>query len=150
VVDSDPSLNPFQKSYLDRHPWQEEVIQSFLPTLIMALLALLIPLLLLLIGKKAQTTTTLSAMHDTMMSRYYKFLVVNVLIFFCVGTAAVQSFLVSFKKITGTSILNIVADSFPSAGPFYVGWRKYLICSSLSVLTKCSTSYLYHGCARGI
>jgi hypothetical protein len=96
----------------------------------MALLALLIPLLLLLIGKKAHTMPTLSEMHDTIMSRYYKFLVVNVLIFFCVGTAAVQSFLVSFTKITGTSILNIVADSFPSAGPFYVGWRKYFTSSS--------------------
>lgn len=24
----------FQKSYLDKHPWEEELIQSFLPTLL--------------------------------------------------------------------------------------------------------------------
>ncbi|KAJ7600700.1 hypothetical protein C8J56DRAFT_911019 [Mycena floridula] len=114
---------PKLKTYLDRHPWEEEVIQSFVPTLLVALLALLIPLILLLIGKKAHTITTLSALHDRIMTRYYKFLIVNVLVFFCVGTAALQSVLASFKVVTsGNDVLKIVADSFPTAGPFYVGW----------------------------
>jgi hypothetical protein len=115
-----------QKAYLDRHNWEEELIQSFLPTLLVALLALLIPLILLLIAKKAHTITTLSALHDRIMIRYYKFLIVNVLVFFCVGTAALQSFLLSFKS-KRPNILNVVADSFPTAGPFYVGWRKYTL-----------------------
>ncbi|KAK0464387.1 uncharacterized protein EV420DRAFT_1263449 [Desarmillaria tabescens] len=114
---------PSLKAYLDRHAWEEEVIQSFLPTLLVALLALLIPLILLLIAKKAHTITTLSALHDRIMTRYYKFLIVNVLVFFCVGTAALQSILDSFRASANTpDILQIVADSFPSAGPFYVGW----------------------------
>ena len=117
-------LTPTQKAYLDKHPWEEEVIQSFLPTILVALLALLIPLLLLLIAKKAHTITTLSALHDRILTRYYKFLIVNVLVFFCVGTAALQSFLVSFKSTSGQKILSDVSDSFPTAGPFYVGWRK--------------------------
>ncbi|KAG7440881.1 uncharacterized protein BT62DRAFT_567336 [Guyanagaster necrorhizus] len=114
---------PSLKAYLDKHAWEEEVIQSFLPTLLVALLALLIPLILLLIAKKAHTITTLSALHDRIMTRYYKFLIVNVLVFFCVGTAALQSILNSFRaSATTPDILQIVADSFPSAGPFYVGW----------------------------
>ncbi|KAH7915420.1 hypothetical protein BJ138DRAFT_1189738 [Hygrophoropsis aurantiaca] len=113
---------PSLYSYLSRHPWQEEVIQSFLPTLLISLLTILIPLLLLLIAKKAHTITTLSVLHDTIMTRYYKFLIVNVLVFFCVGTAALQSFLTSFKNVSGMSILTVVANSFPTAGPFYVGW----------------------------
>lgn len=101
------------------------MIQSFLPTLLVALLALLIPLILLLIAKKAHTITTLSALHDRIMTRYYKFLIVNVLVFFCVGTAAMQSLLTSFRASANRpDILQIVADSFPSAGPFYVGWRE--------------------------
>lgn len=100
------------------------MIQSFLPTLLVALLALLIPLILLLIAKKAHTITTLSALHDRIMTRYYKFLIVNVLVFFCVGTAALQSFLQSFKSTTRPDVLKVVADSFPTAGPFYVGWRE--------------------------
>jgi hypothetical protein len=85
---------------------------------------LLIPLILLLIAKKAHTITTLSALHDRIMTRYYKFLIVNVLVFFCVGTAAMQTFLQSFKSTTAPNVLQIVADSFPTAGPFYVGWRE--------------------------
>lgn len=37
---------PVQKAYLDKHPWEEELIQSFVPTLLVSLLSLLIPLLL--------------------------------------------------------------------------------------------------------
>ncbi|KJA17998.1 hypothetical protein HYPSUDRAFT_45721 [Hypholoma sublateritium FD-334 SS-4] len=113
---------PSLKAYLDRHAWQSEVIQSFIPTLLVSLLALLIPLILLLIAKKAHTITTLSALHDLMLTRYYKFLIVNVLVFFCVGTAALQSFLNSFRSPGKIDVINTVATSFPTAGPFYVGW----------------------------
>jgi hypothetical protein len=65
-------------------------------------------------------------MHDKIMTRYYKFLIVNVLVFFCVGTAAVQTFLTSIKTgISGEGLLNVVATSFPTAGPFYVGWSEF-------------------------
>jgi hypothetical protein len=107
---------------LDHHPWEEEVIESLLPTLLVALLALSIPPILLLIAKKMHTITTLSALHDLIMTRYYKFLIVNVLVFFCVGTAALQSFLGSIGS--SAQLLNVVAMRFPAAGPFYVGWCK--------------------------
>ena len=64
------------------------------------------------------------------MQRYYKFLIVNVLVFFCVGTAALQSFLQSFSKSANTpGVIKIVGDSFPTGGPFYVGWREFFFCS---------------------
>ncbi|KAF9242543.1 hypothetical protein BU15DRAFT_86750 [Melanogaster broomeanus] len=121
-IQSIASFWPGLYDYLSRHPWEEEIIQSFLPTILISLLAILIPLILLLIAKKAYTITTLSLLHDTIMTRYYKFLIVNVLVFFCVGTAALQSFLSSFQNVSGSNILQVVADSFPTAGPFYVGW----------------------------
>ncbi|KAI0061410.1 hypothetical protein BV25DRAFT_1916791 [Artomyces pyxidatus] len=113
--------------YLQHHDWEEELIQSFLPTLLVSLLTLLIPILLLLIAKKAHTIFTLSELHDRIMTRYYKFLIVNVLVFFCVGTATLQSFLVSFATSSqgNRNVLNIVSSSFPSAGPFYVGWMIF-------------------------
>ena len=114
-----------QYTYLNNHPWEEDIIQSFVPTVIVSLLTLLIPVLLILIAKKAHTLFTLSALHDRVMTRYYKFLVVNVLVFFCVGTAALQSFLLSFKSPASIKLIEVVADSFPTAGPFYVGWRTY-------------------------
>ncbi|KAF9565721.1 hypothetical protein CPC08DRAFT_740946 [Agrocybe pediades] len=113
---------PSLKRYLDHHAWQSEVLQSFIPTLLVALLALLIPLILLLIAKKAHTIPTLSALHDLILTRYYKFLIVNVLVFFCVGTAALQSFLNAFRSADRPDLIQVVASSFPTAGPFYVGW----------------------------
>lgn len=137
-----------------------------MPTVLTALLTLLIPLILrmfvsmivtpfnplttsfsVLIAKKAHTIITLSALHDRIMTRYYKFLIVNVLVFFCVGTAALQSFLVSFKATTGDQLIKVVSDSFPTAGPFYVGWRKHIACLLGRVLIYLS-SYLQHGNAR--
>ncbi|EKM51821.1 uncharacterized protein PHACADRAFT_31623 [Phanerochaete carnosa HHB-10118-sp] len=96
---------PALKNYLDVHEWQSEVLESLVPTVLVALLSLLIPLLLLLIAKKAQTIVTLSALHDRIMARYYKFLIVNVLVFFCVGTTALQSFLVSFQSVAGNQLI---------------------------------------------
>lgn len=40
------SLITVQKRYLDKHAWEEEVIQSFIPTLLLAVLAILVPLVL--------------------------------------------------------------------------------------------------------
>ncbi|KAH9950604.1 DUF221-domain-containing protein [Amylocystis lapponica] len=117
---------PALARYLGQHAWEEELLQSFIPTLLVSLLTLLIPLLLFLIAKKAHTLGTLSALHDKIMTRYYKFLIVNVLVFFCVGTAAVQSILVSFSATSGLRVIQIVATSFPTAGPFYVGWLIFI------------------------
>ncbi|KAI0755185.1 hypothetical protein C8Q80DRAFT_1093766 [Daedaleopsis nitida] len=116
------TLWPGLLGYLQKHQWEEEILQSFLPTVLVSLLAILIPLVLLLIAKRAHTIATLSALHDRIMTRYYKFLVVNVLIFFCVGTVALQSFLLSFKSIATNAIASVIAQSFPVAAPFYVGW----------------------------
>jgi Calcium-dependent channel, 7TM region, putative phosphate len=115
-----------QANYLTHHSWEEELLQSFIPTFLVSLLTLLIPPILFLIAKKAHTFVTLSALHDCILRRYYRFLIVNVLVFFCIGTATLQSFLVGFAtKETNRNALHILSDSFPSAGPFYVGWREY-------------------------
>ncbi|PIL22331.1 hypothetical protein GSI_15019 [Ganoderma sinense ZZ0214-1] len=116
------TLWPGLLDFLQTHQWEEELLQSFVPTVLVALLSLLIPLLLLLIAKRAHTIATLSTLHDRIMTRYYKFLVVNVLVFFCVGTVALQSFLLSFKSVASSKVVNVIAQSFPVAAPFYVGW----------------------------
>ncbi|KAF7981445.1 hypothetical protein HWV62_33457 [Athelia sp. TMB] len=79
---------PGLAKYLSDHPWEEEIIQSFVPTVLVSILTLCIPPIHLLIAKKAHTIVLLSALHDKILTRYYKFLVCNIVIFFCVGTAA--------------------------------------------------------------
>jgi hypothetical protein len=131
-----------QENYLEHHHWESEVLQSFVPTALIAGLAILVPLILLLVAKKAHTILTLSELHDRIMIRYYKFLILNVLgkhnnltaalvfahslsVFFCAGTAVLQTFL-NFSNlkdtVKGAKLIQIVAQTFPTAGPFYVGW----------------------------
>ncbi|KIK92736.1 hypothetical protein PAXRUDRAFT_146651 [Paxillus rubicundulus Ve08.2h10] len=149
-IQSIASFWPSLYNYLSRHPWEEEIIQSFLPTILVSLLTILIPPILLLIAKKAQTITTLSLLHDMIMTRYYKFLIVNVLVFFCVGTVALQSFLTSFKNVSGSGILQVIASSFPTAGPFYVGWLIFTTaihgCLELVMCKRhsCLPLFMYH------
>ncbi|KAF8578198.1 hypothetical protein K439DRAFT_1663846 [Ramaria rubella] len=111
---------PGLQRYLQKHPRDQEAISSLLPTILVSILTILIPMLLLLIAKKAHTIITFSKLHDTIMIRYWKFLVCNLLIFFCVGVAALESFLQSFRN--SVNPIPLIASSFPSAGPFYVGW----------------------------
>ncbi|CAE6498576.1 unnamed protein product [Rhizoctonia solani] len=107
--------------YLEKHYVQKELISSFLPTLFVALLAILIPLLLFFIGKKAHNIITFSRFHDRILTRYYKFLVCNVVIFFCFGVSALQSFLTSFGEQI-TNVVPLVASYIPVCAPFFVGW----------------------------
>ncbi|KAF8595215.1 hypothetical protein BDV93DRAFT_611513 [Ceratobasidium sp. AG-I] len=112
---------PGLDTYLETHRIQKELLSSFLPTLLVALLAILIPLLLLLIAKKAHNIITFSRLHDRILTRYYKFLVCNVVIFFCFGVSALQSFLTSFGEQL-TNVVTLVASDIPLVAPFFVGW----------------------------
>lgn len=114
------TLIPGLGDYLNRNPDQLEVLSSLVPTLLVTGLAILVPLILLLISKKAHNIVLLSKLHDQIMTRYHKFLVCNVLIFFCVGVSALQTFLASWKQPVNP--LQTVATKFPDAAPFYVGW----------------------------
>ncbi|KZW01495.1 hypothetical protein EXIGLDRAFT_760706 [Exidia glandulosa HHB12029] len=110
---------PFLDKYFDKHQHQESVLSGLLPTVLVSLLAIFVPMLLLLIGKKAHTIITLSKLHDRIMTRYHKFLQVNVLIFFCAGVSTLESFLTSFRQ--DANPIPLISASFSTAGPFYVG-----------------------------
>ncbi|KAG9077181.1 hypothetical protein FS749_010960, partial [Ceratobasidium sp. UAMH 11750] len=120
-IDNLSQFIPGLTAYLDTHRVQKELLSSFLPTLLVALLAILIPLLLLLIAKKAHNIITFSRLHDRILTRYYKFLVCNVIIFFCFGVSALQSFLTSFSQQI-SNVVPLVASYIPVCAPFFVGW----------------------------
>lgn len=110
---------PFQADYLNKHSFVKNIISNFLPTILVSVLAILVPLILLLIAKKASVILTYSELHDRIMVRYHKFLVCNLLVFFCVGVAALESLLTLFKSTIDP--VELIAQSYPTAGPFYVG-----------------------------
>ncbi|CAE6363414.1 unnamed protein product [Rhizoctonia solani] len=120
-IDNLSRFIPQLARYLEKHYVQKELISSFLPTLLVALLAILIPLILFFIAKKAHNIITFSRLHDRILTRYYKFLVCNVVIFFCFGVSALQSFLTSFGEQI-TNVVPLVASYIPVCAPFFVGW----------------------------
>ncbi|EUC63218.1 tranport-associated late exocytosis protein [Rhizoctonia solani AG-3 Rhs1AP] len=120
-IDNLSRFIPQLDMYLKNHHVQKELISSFLPTLLVALLAILIPLILFFIAKKAHNIITFSRLHDRILTRYYKFLVCNVVIFFCFGVSALQSFLTSFGEQI-TNVVPLVASLIPVCAPFFVGW----------------------------
>ncbi|CAE6478030.1 unnamed protein product [Rhizoctonia solani] len=120
-IDNLSRFIPQLAEYLKNHYVQKELISSFLPTLLVALLAILIPLLLFFIAKKAHNIITFSRLHDRILTRYYKFLVCNVVIFFCFGVSALQSFLTSFGQQL-SNVVPLVAGYIPVCAPFFVGW----------------------------
>ncbi|KAH7103405.1 hypothetical protein BKA62DRAFT_696841 [Auriculariales sp. MPI-PUGE-AT-0066] len=115
---------PILNDYMKKHPDTETALSSLLPTVLVSLLQIFIPMLLLLIGKKAHTIITLSKLHDRIMTRYHKFLLCNVVIFFCVGVATLESFLTTFR--TDANLIPLISKSFSTAGPFYIGWCRCL------------------------
>jgi hypothetical protein len=108
-----------QAGYLNKHPFTKSVLSNSLPTFLVSILAILFPLVLQLLAKKASALLTFSAQHDRIMVRYNKFLVCNLLVFFCIGAAALESLLTLFKS--GINLIELIAKSYPIAAPFYIG-----------------------------
>ncbi|KDQ11413.1 hypothetical protein BOTBODRAFT_135721 [Botryobasidium botryosum FD-172 SS1] len=143
---------PALQKYLEKHQVQEQVLSSLVPTLLVSLLAILMPLFLILIAKKAQHIVTISKLHDCILTRYYKFLMCNILVFFCVGTAALGAFLQKFSQtVNPDTTLNLIAQSFPTAAPFYVGWLIFEISmhSGLQIVLFGVPLFVYPATVRG-
>ena len=82
--------------------------------------------MLLALSQQAETITTKSELHNVIGNRFYRFLICNVVIFFCIGKTALQSFIISFRDTLSLKLLEVIASSFPQAAPFYAGWVSAL------------------------
>lgn len=60
----------------------------------------------------------------------------SVLVFFCVGTTTLIAILRSLTQHQFSPQLDLIAQSFPAAAPFYVGWCT---CSPLYILRSTDT-----------
>ncbi|KAH7104750.1 hypothetical protein BKA62DRAFT_819926 [Auriculariales sp. MPI-PUGE-AT-0066] len=114
------TILPGLDAFFLRHSKIEAFVTGLLPTFIVVLLGLLVPVILFAIGRKLQTEVTWSSLHDGILQRYYKWAVLNLVLFFCIGAAAFSTFLQRFR--TEPSPFNLIATSFPAAAPFYAGF----------------------------
>ncbi|GAA93771.1 uncharacterized protein L969DRAFT_92310 [Mixia osmundae IAM 14324] len=101
------------------HSIAKSLVSSFVPTILVAALSISIPPLIMLISIKS-AVLTMSRQHKLQMARYWKWLVTNLLVFFCIGTTAITALVNVFT--TPLSVLELISSSFPQAAVFYTGW----------------------------
>ncbi|KAK0535913.1 hypothetical protein OC834_001357 [Tilletia horrida] len=117
------ALKPF---FLD-HQKLTGFVNTTLPALIVALITMSVPELVFQISKRAQGFVTFSQLYDMCLTRYWKFVILNVVVFFAVGAPALQTLF--FAKTTGTdvpqssaNILSTIGFSFPISAPYFVSY----------------------------
>ncbi|PWN50853.1 hypothetical protein IE53DRAFT_368546 [Violaceomyces palustris] len=113
-------LLPGVAAFFKNNPHFEGFVSVTLPTVIVSLITMSIPELIFQISKRAQGFVTFSALYDQCLCRYWKFVICNVVIFFCVGVTTIKTILQQVDQ--SGKILDSVAFSFPTAAPFFVSY----------------------------
>ncbi|ODN77902.1 hypothetical protein L202_05008 [Cryptococcus amylolentus CBS 6039] len=110
-------VKPLQK-FLDEHPKAASAITSLAPVIFVALLTLAICPLLLVIANKAETTVTRLGIHNSVLERFWKFLMVNGVVFFAIGQSTIEAYLTAFQA-KSFDPLPIISSAFPTAAPYF-------------------------------
>ncbi|WVQ77073.1 hypothetical protein IAR50_006756 [Cryptococcus sp. DSM 104548] len=110
-------VKPLQ-TFLDNNPKAASAITSLAPVILVALLTLAICPLLLVIANKAETTVTRLGIHNSVLERFWKFLMVNGVVFFAIGQSAIEAYLTAFQT-KDFDPLPIISSAFPTAAPYF-------------------------------
>lgn len=86
---------------------------------------MLTPTLIGILTRNGEVFYTTSSLHAAIQARYWKWLVVNILIVFVVGLAAFSAFLNLFQN--PASLLTVIAGSFPKGATFFVSWSLLVV-----------------------
>ncbi|GAA5989147.1 hypothetical protein JCM10908_001183 [Rhodotorula pacifica] len=106
--------------WLQSHSVARSLFTGLLPTAIISLLNMLTPTVIGIAKRKGLTLITESKWSAETQSSYWKFMVVNLLIIFCVGITAFSAVLNSFSS--PVSILQVVAAAFPKGATFFTSY----------------------------
>nr|XP_031860912.1 uncharacterized protein CI109_003639 [Kwoniella shandongensis]KAA5527984.1 hypothetical protein CI109_003639 [Kwoniella shandongensis] len=107
--------------FLAAHPKVASAITSLAPVILVALLTIAICPILLVIANKAETIVTRLGIHNSVLERFWKFLMVNGVVFFAIGQSAIEAYLTAFQN-NDFDPLPIVASAFPTAAPYFASY----------------------------
>ncbi|MCO5599102.1 hypothetical protein L7F22_053202 [Adiantum nelumboides] len=111
---------PPVESFFQANPGVEAFVSVTLPTVLVSLITMAVPEIIFQISKRAQGFVTFSALYDQCLCRYWKFIICNVVIFFCIGVTTIETILQ--QVVISGDLLLTIAFSFPAAAPFYVSY----------------------------
>ncbi|OZJ03881.1 hypothetical protein BZG36_03954 [Bifiguratus adelaidae] len=106
----------------------QSIVKGFLPTLAVIVFMALLPMIMEYLGK-LQGVTSRSELEESTMSKYFFFLLFNVLLVFTIAS----TFWKTFVDIAHdpTSIPSILAEKLPSVAPYFV---NYIILSGIGLM----------------
>ncbi|KAK0547677.1 hypothetical protein OC846_004765 [Tilletia horrida] len=114
------------KPFFQNHLRLQGFVATTLPSLAVILITMSVPELVFQVSKRAQGFVTFSQLYDMCLTRYWKFVILNVVIFFAIGSSALQT--IFFAKTGAGSakqsknILATIAYSFPSSASYFVSY----------------------------
>ncbi|WVQ62071.1 uncharacterized protein L199_000206 [Kwoniella botswanensis] len=109
-------IKPLQ-AFLNAHPKVASAITSLAPVILVALLTIAICPILLVIANKAETIVTRLGIHNSVLERFWKFLMVNGVI----GQSTIEAYLTAFQN-KSFDPLPIIASAFPTAAPYFASY----------------------------
>ncbi|CAD6901065.1 unnamed protein product [Tilletia controversa] len=116
------ALKPF---FLD-HEKLSGFVSTTLPSLLVSLITMSVPELVFQISKRAQGFVTFSQLYDMCLTRYWKFVILNVVVFFAIGSPLLQTLLITSTgagTVTSSStLLARIGFSFPTSAPYFVSY----------------------------
>ncbi|KAL7420668.1 hypothetical protein Q5752_004619 [Cryptotrichosporon argae] len=112
---------PALQTWLSANPKTASAVTSLAPVILVALLTTCICPILLLIANKGETIVTRLAIHNSVLERFWKFLMVNAVVFFSIGQSAIETYLEAFQE-NDFDPLPVIASAFPQAAPYFASY----------------------------
>ncbi|KAE8222855.1 hypothetical protein CF319_g4016 [Tilletia indica] len=101
-------------------------VSTTLPSLAVSLITMAVPELVFQVSKRAQGFVTFSQLYDMCLTRYWKFVILNIVVFFTIGSATLRTIIATFsgsgKDTSSQNLLATIGYSFPTSAPYFVSY----------------------------
>ncbi|ORZ21490.1 hypothetical protein BCR42DRAFT_407637 [Absidia repens] len=118
-IDAIIKLAPGLGSFIDEHNFLQNIVQGLIPTLLVNIFMQVLPLVLDFLGV-VQGLRARSAVSESTLSKYFFFLIFNVLLVFTIVSTAINTVVLLFER--PTEIARILATSLPKVSPFFINY----------------------------
>ncbi|KAI8344019.1 hypothetical protein BC941DRAFT_497389 [Chlamydoabsidia padenii] len=115
IIKVAPGLGDF----INGHKVLQNIIQGLVPTVLVNIFMQLLPLILDYLGV-LQGLRARSAISESTLSKYFFFLIFNVLLVFTIVSTALNTLVILFER--PTEIAQILASSLPKVSPFFINY----------------------------
>lgn len=126
-VETLKTVFPGVDQLFENFPRLQAWLSVTLPSVLVAVISMGVPEMIFQVSARAQGFLTRSDLYDVCLCRYWKFIMITNLLFFCVGVTALKTALIQIGNNHTSKLLTSIAFSFPSAAAFFVSYLMLTI-----------------------